>query len=299
MSRKDGLLALLVVVVWGLNFVVIKVGLHNMPPLMLAGLRFLLVAFPAIFFVARPKIPLSLLLGYGLTISFGQFAFLFSAIKFGMPAGLASLVLQAQAFFTIILGAFAFGERLQGKQLVGIALAVFGVLVLIEASLNGQHVGMLGFMLTLAAALSWACGNIFNKKIMQHTSHPAVMSLVVWSALIPIVPFFLASLLLDGPAQITQSLVAIDMTTILSLVYLAFVATIVGYGIWGSLLGRYETWRVAPLSLLVPVVGLASAAVLLDETLSGLQLLGALLIMAGLYINVFGFRLRKIASVRG
>lgn len=190
MSRKDGLLALLVVVVWGLNFVVIKVGLHNMPPLMLAGLRFLLVAFPAILFVARPKIPLSLLLGYGLTISFGQFAFLFSAIKFGMPAGLASLVLQAQAFFTIVLGAFAFGERLQGKQLVGIALAVFGVLVLIEASLNGQHVGMLGFMLTLAAALSWACGNIFNKKIMQHTSRPAVMSLVVWSALIPIAPFF-------------------------------------------------------------------------------------------------------------
>ncbi|MCB6776583.1 MULTISPECIES: O-acetylserine/cysteine exporter [Citrobacter] len=299
MSRKDGLLALLVVVVWGLNFVVIKVGLHNMPPLMLAGLRFLLVAFPAIFFVARPKIPLSLLLGYGLTISFGQFAFLFSAIKFGMPAGLASLVLQAQAFFTIILGAFAFGERLQGKQLVGIALAVFGVLVLIEASLNGQHVGMLGFMLTLAAALSWACGNIFNKKIMQHPSRPAVMSLVVWSALIPVVPFFLASLLLDGPTQITQSLVAIDMTTILSLVYLAFVATIVGYGIWGSLLGRYETWRVAPLSLLVPVVGLASAAVLLDETLTGLQLLGALLIMAGLYINVFGFRFRKTAQARG
>lgn len=299
MSRKDGLLALLVVVVWGLNFVVIKVGLHNMPPLMLAGLRFLLVAFPAIFFIARPKIPLSLLLGYGLTISFGQFAFLFSAIKFGMPAGLASLVLQAQAFFTIILGAFAFGERLQGKQLVGIALAVFGVLVLIEASLNGQHVGMLGFMLTLAAALSWAYGNIFNKKIMQHTSRPAVMSLVVWSALIPIIPFFLASALLDGPTQIVQSLVAIDMITILSLVYLAFVATIVGYGIWGSLLGRYETWRVAPLSLLVPVVGLASAAVLLDETLTGLQLLGALLIMAGLYINVFGFRLRKIAQVRG
>ncbi|TKU92706.1 O-acetylserine/cysteine exporter [Citrobacter sp. wls620] len=299
MSRKDGLLALLVVVVWGLNFVVIKVGLHNMPPLMLAGLRFLLVAFPAIFFVARPKIPLSLLLGYGLTISFGQFAFLFSAIKFGMPAGLASLVLQAQAFFTIILGAFAFGERLQGKQRVGIALAIFGVLVLIEASLNGQHVGMLGFMLTLAAALSWASGNIFNKKIMQHTSRPAVMSLVVWSALIPVVPFFLASILFDGPTQIIQSLVTIDMTTILSLVYLAFVATIVGYGIWGALLGRYETWRVAPLSLLVPVVGLASAAVLLDETLTGLQLLGALLIMAGLYINVFGFRLRKTAQARG
>ncbi len=299
MTRKDGLLALLVVVVWGLNFVVIKLGLHNMPPLMLAGLRFMLVAFPAIFFVARPKIPFKLLLGYGLTISFGQFAFLFCAIKFGMPAGLASLVLQAQAFFTIILGAFVFGERLQGKQLAGITLAVFGVLVLIEASLNGQDVALLGFMLTLAAGLSWACGNIFNKLIMQHAARPQVMSLVVWSALIPVIPFLAASFILDGPDVMLRSLVDIDLTTILSLIYLAFVATIVGYGIWGSLLGRYETWRVAPLSLLVPVVGLASAALLLDETLSALQLLGAVLIMAGLYINVVGLRVRRAARVRG
>lgn len=299
MTRKDGLLALLVVVVWGLNFVVIKVGLHNMPPLMLAGLRFLLVAFPALLFVARPKIPFRLLLGYGLTISFGQFAFLFSAIKFGMPAGLASLVLQAQAFFSIILGAFVFGERLQGKQFAGITLAVFGVLVLIEGSLTGQDVSMLGFFLTLAAALCWASGNIFNKIIMQHESRPAVMSLVVWSALIPIVPFMLVSLLLDGPEVMLQSLVEIDMTTILSLVYLAFIATIVGYGIWGSLLGRYETWRVAPLSLLVPVVGLASAAVLLGERLTGLQMVGAVLIMAGLFINVFGLRFRRrVKAVR-
>lgn len=293
MTRKDGLLALLVVVVWGLNFVVIKMGLHNMPPLMLAGLRFLLVAFPALLFVARPKIPLKLLLGYGLTISFGQFAFLFCAIKFGMPAGLASLVLQVQAFFTIILGAFVFGERLQGKQLAGISLAVFGVLVLIEGSLNGQHVALLGFMLTLAAGLSWACGNIFNKLIMQHETRPPVLSLVVWSALIPIVPFMAASFFLDGPQAMLKSLVEIDLTTILSLIYLALVASIIGYGIWGSLLGRYETWRVAPLSLLVPVVGMASAALLLGESLSLLQLGGAVLIMAGLYINVFGFRLRR------
>ncbi|QJT80600.1 O-acetylserine/cysteine exporter [Kosakonia sp. MUSA4] len=293
MTRKDVLLAMLVVVAWGLNFVVIKVGLHSMPPLMLAGLRFVLVAFPAILFVARPNIPLRLLLGYGLTISFGQFAFLFCAIKFGMPAGLASLVLQAQAFFTIILGAGVFGERLHSKQLVGISLAVLGVLVLIESSLNGQHVPLVGFVLTLAAAFSWACGNIFNKKIMQHSSRPAVMSLVVWSALIPIVPFMIASLVFDGPALMLRSLVIIDTTTLLSLAYLAFVATIIGYGIWGSLLGRYETWRVAPLSLLVPVVGMASAAILLGETLSALQLAGAVLVMGGLYINVFGFRLRR------
>lgn len=299
MSRKDGLLALLVVVLWGLNFVVIKLGLHNMPPLMLAGLRFLLVAFPAIFFIARPAVPLRLLLGYGLTISFGQFAFLFCAIKGGMPAGLASLVLQAQAFFTIALGALTFGERLQGKQLAGIALAVIGVLVLIESSLNGQHVALLGFMLTLAAALSWACGNIFNKKIMQHPQRPGVMSLVVWSALIPILPFMLASYLMEGAATMVLSLVNIDLTTILALMYLAFAASIIGYGIWGALLGRYETWRVAPLSLLVPVVGLASAAMLLGETLTMLQIIGAVLIMAGLYINVFGLSLRRVKAVQG
>lgn len=297
MARKDVPLAMLVIVAWGLNFVVIKVGLHAMPPLMLAGLRFLLVAFPALLFVARPKVPMRLLLGYGLTISFGQFAFLFCAIKFGMPAGLASLVLQAQAFFTIILGAGIFGERLQVKQLVGIALAVVGVLVLIQASFTGQHIPLLGFMLTLAGAFSWACGNIFNKKIMQHSSRPAVMSLVVWSALIPIVPFMVCSLIFDGPALMLESVVAIDTTTLLSLVYLAFIATILGYGIWGTLLGRYETWRVAPLSLLVPVVGMASAALLLDEKLSVMQLAGAVLVMAGLYINVFGFRLRRAAQV--
>ncbi len=265
MTRKDGLLALLVVVVWGLNFVVIKLGLHNMPPLMLAGLRFMLVAFPALLFVARPAIPLRLLLlGYGLTISFGQFAFLFCAIGLGMPAGLASLVLQAQAFFTIILGAFVFGERLQGKQLAGIALAIFGVLVLVEGSLGGEHVPLVGFMLTLAAALSWACGNIFNKKIMSQTSRPPIMSLVVWSALIPVLPFMLASLLIDGPQTMLASLQHIDLLTILSLLYLAFIATIVGYGIWGSLLGGgMKPGRVAPLSLLVPVVGMASAALLL------------------------------------
>ena len=299
MTRKDGLLALLVVVVWGLNFVVIKLGLHNMPPLMLAGLRFMLVAFPALLFVSRPAIPLRLLLGYGLTISFGQFAFLFCAIGLCMPAGLASLVLQAQAFFTIILGAFVFGERLQGKQLAGIALAIFGVLVLVEGSLGGEHVPLVGFMLTLAAALSWACGNIFNKKIMSHAARPPIMSLVVWSALIPVLPFMLASWLIDGPQTMLASLQHIDLLTILSLLYLAFIATIVGYGIWGSLLGRYETWRVAPLSLLVPVVGMASAALLLGETLSGLQLTGAVLIMAGLYINVFGLRLVRPGMARG
>ena len=162
MTRKDGPLALLVVVVWGLNFVVIKLGLHNMPPLMLAGLRFMLVAFPALLFVARPAIPLRLLLGYGLTISFGQFAFVLR-YRPGHAGGAGVAGAAGASLFTIILGAFVFGERLQGKQLAGIALAIFRRAGAGGGSLGGEHVPLVGFMLTLAAALSWACGNIFNK----------------------------------------------------------------------------------------------------------------------------------------
>ena len=297
MTRKDGLLALLVVVVWGLNFVVIKLGLHNMPPLMLAGLRFMLVAFPALLFVARPAIPLRLLLGYGLTISFGQFAFLFCAIGLGMPAGLASLVLQAQAFLPSFLAPSSLANAYRASSWRGSRWRSSACWCWWR-SLGGEHVPLVGFMLTLAAALSWACGNIFNKKMSQAT-RPPIISLVVWSALIPVLPFMFASWLIDGPQLMLASLRQIDMLTVLSLLYLAFIATLVSYGIWGSLLGRYETWRVAPLSLLVPVVGMASAALLLGETLSGLQLAGAALIMAGLYINVFGLRLVRPGMARG
>ncbi len=133
MSIKDMLLALCVVVIWGLNFVVIKIGLHDIPPFLLAGLRFLLVALPAIFFVPVPRLPFRWLAAYGITISFGQFAFLFCAIKLGMPAGIASLVLQAQAFFTLLIGALLLGERLKWNQVAGILVAAAGIVLLAES----------------------------------------------------------------------------------------------------------------------------------------------------------------------
>ncbi|MHA6313299.1 EamA family transporter [Pantoea sp. S-LA4] len=290
MSVKDMLLALCVVVAWGVNFVVIKLGLQGMPPFLLAGLRFSLVAFPAIFFVRRPPIPLRWLVVYGMTISFGQFAFLFLAIKLGMPAGLASLVLQAQAFFTLLLGALLLAEKLRWNHIAGIIIATLGMFMLATAGMAGQTtagITLTTMMLTLAAALSWGLGNITNKIIMRNRQVP-IMSLVVWSALVPIVPFFACSLLFDGQAAILNSLLHIGLQTVLALFYLAFVATIMGYAIWGNLLSRYETWRVAPLSLLVPVVGIVTAVLVLDEHLSGQQMLGATVIIFGLLVNVFG-----------
>lgn len=282
MQPKDLLLALVVIIVWGLNFVVIKVGLHDMPPMLLGALRFLLAAFPAVLFIKRPQIPLRWLLAYGLTISLGQFAFLFSAMSVGMPAGLASLVLQSQAFFTLLFAVLFLGERFRLANLFGLLVAAGGLL-LIGSQGNGLMT-LAGFALTLCAAAMWALGNIVTRKLGKVN----LVGLVVWGSLIPPLPFFALSWLLEGPEVIESALRGFTVDTLLVLVYLAFGATILGYGLWSRLLSRYPASQVAPFSLLVPVVGLTSSALMLDERLSSLQLVGALLVLLGLLLNVGG-----------
>jgi O-acetylserine/cysteine efflux transporter len=282
MLPKDLLLALVVIIVWGMNFVVIKIGLHEMPPMLLGALRFLLAAFPAVLFIKRPQIPLRWLLAYGLTISLGQFAFLFSAMSVGMPAGLASLVLQAQAFFTLLFAVVLLDERFRLVNLFGLLVAAGGLL-LIGSQGNGLMT-LAGFLLTLCAAAMWAMGNIVTRKLGKVN----LIGLVVWGSLVPPLPFFALSWLLEGPEVIESALRGFTLDTLLVLVYLAFGATILGYGLWSRLLSRYPASQVAPFSLLVPVVGLTSSALLLDERLSSLQLLGALLVMLGLLLNVGG-----------
>jgi O-acetylserine/cysteine efflux transporter len=282
MQPKDLLLALVVIIVWGLNFVVIKIGLHEMPPMLLGALRFLLAAFPAVLFIKRPQIPLRWLLAYGLTISFGQFAFLFSAMSVGMPAGLASLVLQSQAFFTLLFAVLLIGERFRLANLFGLLVAAGGLLLI---GMQGDGLMTLaGFALTLCAAAMWALGNIITRKLGKVD----LVGLVVWGSLVPPLPFFALSWLLEGPEVIESALRGFNLDSMLVLAYLAFGATILGYGLWSRLLSRYPASQVAPFSLLVPVVGISSAALLLDEHLSALQLVGALLVMLGLLLNVFG-----------
>ncbi|UTH30425.1 EamA family transporter [Ectopseudomonas hydrolytica] len=285
MSPKDLLLALLVIVVWGLNFVVIKVGLEGMPPMLMGALRFMLAAFPAILLVRRPQVPLRWLLAYGMTISVGQFAFLFYAMHVGMPAGLASLVLQSQAFFTLFFAALFLGERLRGSNLFGLLVAACG-LALIGLQ-SGQAMTLAGFVLTIAAASMWALGNVVTRKLGKVN----LLGLVVWGSLIPPLPFLALSLWLEGPALIGASLRGIGLQSLAVLAYLAFGATLLGYGLWSRLLSRYPASQVAPFSLLVPVVGISSSALLLGERLGSLQVAGAILVMAGLLLNVWGGRL--------
>ncbi|MEH6367096.1 MULTISPECIES: EamA family transporter [Pseudomonas] len=294
MTPKDLLLALWVIVLWGLNFVVIRIGLDGLPPLLLGGLRFCLAAFPAIFFIRRPQVPLRWLLAYGLTISFGQFAFLFSAMSVGMPAGLASLVLQSQAFFTLLFAAMVLGERVRPVNVLGMLIAAGGLLLI--GAQSGTSTTLAGLLLTLCAAAMWAMGNIITKRVGQVD----LVALVVWGSLVPPLPFFAMSLWLEGPELIETSLRNISLSSIGALAYLAFAATLMGYGLWSKLLSRYPASQVAPFSMLVPIIGLSSSALLLGERLTHWQMAGTFLVMAGLAINVFGGRfISRFSAARG
>ncbi|WP_269500127.1 EamA family transporter [Castellaniella sp. S9] len=288
MPLKDTLAALAVVVVWGANFVAIKLGVDAFPPMLLGALRFTFVAFPAILFIKRPAVSWRMLLAYSATISIGQFALLFLAIHLGMPAGLASLVLQSQVFFTVLIAALVLRERIERHHVLGMVIAGAG-LVLLDRGAHAGAVPLVGFLLTLCAALSWSLGNI----VLKGVGKVDMLALVVWGALVPPLPFLLLSAVFEGPQRIVDSLTNITLQGVLSVAYLAGVSTLIGYVLWGRLLAKHPVSRIAPLSLLIPVVGLLCADWFLDEHLSFWQWIGGALALAGLGVNLFGVKLLR------
>lgn len=300
MIIKDLALAFLVAFIWGINFIVIKLGLEGMPPFLLAALRFSAVAIPAVFFIPPPKVPLAWMIMYGMTMSFGQFALLFCAINIGMPAGVASLVIQFQVFFTVFISVVFLHEKLILRQAVGILIAVAGMGVLLRSSAaSDTSLSVTGFLLTIGAAISWAFGNISSKVIMRRNPGVKIMPLVIWSALIPVIPFFVCSWLFEGVPVIQDSLVNIRWGTVLAILYLAIFATLIGYAIWGRLLARYESWRLVPFALLVPIIGLIGASIILHEELSIIQILGVGITLLGLIVNIFGLDAFKRLNASG
>ena len=288
LRNKDLLLILTVILVWGVNFAVIKVGVADVPPLMLGGLRFMLAAFPALLFLRPPKVPIRLYLLYGLTISVGQFSLLFTAIHIGMPTGLASLVLQSQAFFTMLFAALWLKEPWHANQLAGLVLAAGGLVLI--GSAHGLTMPLAGFMLTIAAASMWACGNIVTRAVGRHGPMNQ-LAFVVWASLVPPVPLLLLSAWIEGPPAMATALAQFNWTAFGAVAYLAWAATLFGYGVWTALLSRYPANRIAPFSLLVPLVGLTTGWLVFGEALKPVHFAGGALLMAGLLVNLFGGRL--------
>ncbi|MCK9214411.1 EamA family transporter [Rhodoferax sp.] len=282
---RDLALAFIVIVVWGVNFAAIKLGLNGMPPLLLAAMRFVLAAFPALLFLRPPKVPLRLYLSFGLTMSVGQFAFLFTAIHVGMPSGLASLVLQAQAFFTLVLTALWLKEKWHGNQLAGLVLAAGGLMLI--GSAHGVSMPLAGFLLTLAAAFMWACGNLVSRAVGRHGPMNQ-LAFVVWASLVPPLPLLALSGVMEGPEAISAALQNINLQTLMALTYIAWASTLFGYSVWNFLMARYPVNRIAPFTLLVPLVGLSTGWLVFGETLQPVHFAGGALLMLGLVVNLFG-----------
>jgi O-acetylserine/cysteine efflux transporter len=286
MKRGDVLAAIAVAVVWGLTFLAIKVGVGETPPLMLSTLRFAFAALPAVFFVRPPKTSPWIVALYGLFIGVGQFGLLFLAIRQGFPVGLASLVIQLQAFFTIFLAWALMGENPRPMQLVGAGVAFIGIALIGSGRLNGASLG--SFLMVVAAALFWGAGNVMAKL----AGRIDMLAFVAWSSLAPLAPLLLLSALIEGRAG-WATLAHPSLKLIIAVLVVSYAGTVFGFGLWGRLLARYAAAAVAPFALLVPVVGMVAAALVFGEPLGRFELLGAILVMAGLGFNVFGDRLLR------
>jgi O-acetylserine/cysteine efflux transporter len=272
MPARHSLLAIAVAVVWGVNFVVIHEGLADVPPLLFVALRFALVALPAVFFLRRPKVPLRLVLGVGIFMCTGQFALLFVAMDQGLPAGLASLVLQMQVLFTIAFAVVLLGERPSRRQIGGALLALGGMAVI--AAGRGGNVPLGALALSIGAAASWGAGNICARRAQADDP----LALLVWASLIPPLPLTALSVALGEGAP------SIGVGGALSVLYVVVGATFFGFGSWVWLMRRHPASRVAPFTLLVPPVGIGAAWVLLGEQPNGAELIGTGVVIAGLAI---------------
>ena len=284
---RHALLALAVVAVWGTNFVVIKVALAALPPLLLGVLRFTFALLPAVFFLPRPAVPWRKLAAYGALIGAGQFGLLYLAINGHIAPGLASLVIQIQVFFTIGLAMLADGERLRPLQGLALALASAGI-VLIGAHTGGDtsDTSLLGLVLVLVAAASWACGN----QVARSMGRVQMLPMVVWSSAFALPPLLLLSLIFEGPARWQLGLEAATLPVWAAVVWQALGNTLFGYASWGWLLSRHPAATVAPTALLVPVFGMAASAWWLGESLPAWKRGAAALVLSGLALNLFGMR---------
>jgi O-acetylserine/cysteine efflux transporter len=284
---RDLVLIVAVVALWGFSFVAIKVGLREIPPFALAALRFFLAAVPLVFFVRRPRMPWFYIAGYGFAIGVCQFGLLFLGMKLGMPAGLSSLVILVQVFFTAGLAIAFLGDRLRKQDLIGAGIATAGVVLLGAYRLqSGMTTTLTGFLLVIAGALAWAVGNVVAKRAARYDSD--MFALVVWSSLVAPLPLALMSFAFEGGADVWKAVAAASPLAWGCVLLLAWGATLFGFASWARLLHKYPTALVSPFALLIPVSGLASGAIFLGEGLAPLQLAGVVLVLAGLAENILG-----------
>lgn len=279
MPARHACLAVTVAVLWGVNFLAIHASLEQFPPLFLVALRFAILAVPTLILVPRPQVPTRWLLGYGLGFGTLQFFGLYLGMAAGFPTGLASLVLQSSAPFTVVLGVLLLRERLTTRRAVGLSVAVAG-LVLVGVS-RGSADGWWPFWLVVLGGLGWALGNVSSRL----AAPPKPLHLILWMSVVPPLPMLTVSLLVEGPGEIADALATSGAVAAvpawIGLAYTVVLGTVVGSGIWVWLLKHHPAGVVAPFSMLVPVVGIATAWLVLSERPTMLEVTGGALVVGG------------------
>lgn len=285
MSAIHQLIAILVALIWGTNFVFIRYGLDELPAFTFAALRFALVAFPLIFIFPKPQVQWRMIIAYGLAIGFGQFGLMFWAMQSNISPGLASLIVQMQVFFTIFISALMFKEMVSFYQWLSLSICFLG-LVTIVVFTDGQTTG-LGILLVLLAALSWAIGNVIVKQVGKVN----LLAFIVWSSLFSVPPLVAMAVIFEGPTIALSAIQSASWQAWLVVAWQTIGNTLIGYALWNMLLRNYPAAMVTPWALLVPVFGIVSSWLLLDESLPWWKLLACCLIFIGLIGNIFGNKL--------
>lgn len=290
MQKKDFLLAVIITFVWGINFSIIKLGLISLNPFMLSGLRFLLCAIPLIFFIKKPNVSMVYIASYGLIFGVGLWGMVSLGIYFGISAGVASLVLQLSAFFTVILGAIVLHEKIQLHKKLGFVTALAGIAFII--SITDGTVTYLGLSLVLVGAISWSVANVIVKK----AGTKEVFAFLIYSSIFSPIPLFLLAYLTQGDVVFINFFENLDGRAIFSILFQVYPTTLMGYWVWNSLLHKYPASSVAPLSLLVPIFGLLGSYFVFNEPIGSLKIIACALIVSGLVINTFGgnFQFKRV-----
>lgn len=284
MSIPHTLFAILIVAIWGVNFVFIEFALQDFSPFFLCALRFFLASVPAIFFIKCPIASFKLVAAYGL-IMFGlQFTLVFLGMHTGMTPGLTSLLMQVQIFFSVFFAALFLGEKPLVWQLIGAFVSFLGI-GLIAMHLD-HTITFAGFLFIISAAAAWGLGNLVTKKINQ----VSMMALVVWGSFVACIPMIFLSLLVEGTSSILTSIHQVTWLGVAAVSYITYVSTWIGYGMWGWLLSRYPVGTVVPFTILVPIFGMLSSVIILGEPLQSWKIIAALFVILGLCINLLGAR---------
>lgn len=285
MSLFHIFLGILTAAAWGINFSFIKLGLNELPPLLLCGLRFLFVSIPLVFFLKIPKVPIRDLLIYSILTFTLQFSLLFLSLELGMPAGASSLVFQIQIFISLFIAAVVFNERPNRLQIIGGIIAFIGI-GFVWLDIN-EPTTMLGLVVEIIAAACWAIGNIYSKRMV----HAGSYNIVAWGCLFATPPLFLLSLIFEGPNLIYHSLNNATWISVISVAYTTYISTGFGYYIWNRLLKDYPVSTIIPFTLLTPIFGIMFAVFMFNEKLTNNKVTATLLIVLGLGINVFSTRI--------